>query len=93
METRKYTQEKEVSAKNPSASGLKWTLHPLLLMILWLYHHRIHGGEGLNPQPMAAKSPFLLYTEFYLLKTRDAPLGDSKAKPLNLKAYARGDLA
>lgn len=95
----KYTEEKE--AKIPSARGLKTPmldrereiLHPLLLpMILWFYHHRSHGGEGLNLQHTAVKSPFLLYIEFHLLKTRDAPLSDSKAKPLNFKASARLDL-
>lgn len=94
--------EKEVGAKNPSARRLKTPmldrereiLYPLLLpMILWLYHHRSHGGEELNLQPTAAKSAFLLYTEFHLLKTRDAPLGDSKEKPLNFKASVQGDLA
>lgn len=96
----KHTQEKEVGAKNPSARGLKTPLldreifYPLLLpMIPWLYHHRSRGGEGLNLQPMAAKSPFLLYTKFHLLKTRGASPGDSKAKPLNRKASAPGDLA
>lgn len=102
LETMKFTQKKEVGAKNPSARGLRTPmlnrereiLYPLLLpTILWLYHHRSCGGEGLNLQPTAAKSPFLLYTEFHLLKTRDAPLGDSKAKPLNFKASAQGDLA
>lgn len=72
LETMKYTQEKEVGAKNPSARGLKsplldrkrvypLLLYPLLLpMILWLYHDRSHGGEGLNLQPMVANPPFLL---------------------------------
>lgn len=102
LETMKFIQEKEVDAKNPSARGLKTPmldrereiLYPLLLpMILWLYCHRSRGGEGLNLQPTAAKSPFLLYKEFHLLKTRDAPLADSKAKPLNFKASVQGDLA
>lgn len=97
LETMKYTQEKEVGAKNASARGLKTPLldrereifYPLPLhMISWLYHHRSCGGEGLNLQPMATKSPFLLYTKFHLLKTRDASMGDSKAKPLNCKASA-----
>lgn len=73
----KHIQEKEMGAKNPSARGLKTPLldrereilYPLLLpMILWLYDHRSRGGEGLNLQPMAAKSPFLLYTEFHVKK-------------------------
>lgn len=99
LETMKFTQKKEVGPKNPSTRGLKTPmldrerqiLYPLLLpMILWLYHHRSRGGEGLNLQPTAAKSPFLLYKEFNLLKPRDAPLGFNrlKAKPLNFKACA-----
>lgn len=74
----KYPQEKEVGAKTPQQEGSRLSictgkekiLYPLHLpVILWLYHHRSCGGEGLNPSPWLPGHHFLLYTEFHLLKT------------------------